>query len=339
MRAPDYENFIAVLERQSPKRDTLFELLHADKFYEQAAGPAPSEEDVDAFARWNVQGWAGLGYDFINCYASELSFPSGPRKSTGSSISLNEGSVISDWASFEAYPWPDPDACDDQFFQAVLRSLPEGMKANVFSRGGVFENVTQLVGFDNTCILLYEDPELIGAVFQKVGDILVRYYKKAAQQPQVGAIIVSDDWGHKTQTMISPQMMRKYVFPHYAEINDFAHGLGKYAILHSCGNLRQVMDDVIDGLKFDAKHSYEDVIQPVEDAYEEYGSRIAILGGIDMDYVCQHTLPEIRGRACAMLNRTRSRGGYALGTGNTAADFVPTDHFLALIRTATESQG
>ncbi|HCS73500.1 MAG TPA: uroporphyrinogen-III decarboxylase-like protein [Clostridiales bacterium] len=336
MRTPDYNNFIAVLNRQPASRPTLFELFHDKNIYAKLIGNPPPAEEVEEYAAWNLRAWSVLGYDFINAYASDLRFPTGFRRDAGGSVSMNEGYVITDWKSFEEYPWPNLEHCDDRYFQALLHQLPAGMRVNVFSYGGVFENVIQLMGFDNTCIMIYEKPELVKAVFSKVGGILVRYYKQATLNHQVGTLIVSDDWGHKTQTMLSPSMLREYVFPYYEEINDFVHAHGKYVVLHSCGNLHLVMDDIIDGLGFDAKHSFEDVIQPVEEAYEQYGSRIAILGGIDVDYVCQRTIPEIQGRARAILQQTRERGGYALGTGNSATPYIPLENYLALIRTADE---
>lgn len=41
------------------------------------------------------------------------------------------------------------------------------------------------------------------------------------------------------------------------------------------------MDDVIE-MGFSGKHSYEDAILPVENAYEKWHDQIAILGGIEM---------------------------------------------------------
>jgi len=62
-----------------------------------------------------------------------------------------------------------------------------------------------------------------------------------------------------------------------------AHKHGKPFILHSCGNLKLVMNDLIDYVGIDAKHSYEDSSYPVTEYKRTYGERIAILGGIDMD--------------------------------------------------------
>jgi uroporphyrinogen decarboxylase len=132
--------------------------------------------------------------------------------------------------------------------------------------------------------------------------------------------------------------MRRFVFPWHKRIVAAAHAAGRPAILHSCGNLSLVMDDVIDDMKFDGKHSYEDAIQPVEEAYEQYGRRIAVLGGIDVDFVCRAASEEIHRRSKAMLERSAKRGGYALGTGNSVPAYVPDEGYFAMISAALEGR-
>jgi uroporphyrinogen decarboxylase len=89
-------------------------------------------------------------------------------------------------------------------------------------------------------------------------------------------------------------------------------------------------------MKYDAKHSYEDLIVPVEDAYERWGRRIAILGGIDVDFLCRSTPDAIRARSRAMLDRSAARGGYALGSGNSIPGYVPDEGYFAMIAAALE---
>jgi len=181
------------------------------------------------------------------------------------------------------------------------------------------------------------DPELARDIFDAVGSRLVRYYEICASFDSVGACISNDDWGFKGQTMLSPEDMRRYVFPWHKRIVSAIHAAGKPAILHSCGNLEAVMDDVIDDMGFDGKHSYEDAIMPVEDAYERWSGRIAILGGIDVDFLIRHGVTEVRSRCAAMLDRSSARGGYALGSGNSIPSYVPVDHYRAMIGSATEA--
>jgi uroporphyrinogen decarboxylase len=91
------------------------------------------------------------------------------------------------------------------------------------------------------------------------------------------------------------------------------------------------MDDIIDDMKYDAKHSFEDAIIPIEQAYEKWGGRISLLGGIDVDFMCRSNPEQIRRRCQAMLAKTSNSGGYALGTGNSVPEYVPYENYLAMI--------
>ena len=239
--------------------------------------------------------------------------------------------MIADWPTFEAYPWPDPGTTDTAIFDALARTLPAGMKLIANGPGGVLENVIEILGFEPLCLLLADEPGLVESVFAAVGQRLVRFYEIVAQHPVVGACIDNDDWGFKTQTMLSPRQMRQYVFPWHKRIVEVIHRAGKPVILHSCGHFERILDDMAD-IGIDARHSYEDTILPVEEAYERYHDRFAIIGGIDVDFVCRSSPEAVYARARAMLERTAGRGGYALGTGNSVPDYVPDENYFAMTR-------
>jgi len=93
---------------------------------------------------------------------------------------------------------------------------------------------------------------------------------------------------------------------------------------------------VIEDMRYDAKHSFEDVILPVEEAYEKWGRRIAILGGFDVEFMSRAAPAEIYQRAKAILRQTRERGGYALGTGNSVTNYTPMENYRALLQAAHE---
>jgi uroporphyrinogen decarboxylase len=336
-REPDFENLLKVMRREKPDRPTLYEFIINGKIMQEAVGldsPAPNDPLRNQIMR--IRAFRKLGYDYVQFPGSPFGFPKSKTQRLKSK-SLNEGAVIFDRAGFEAYPWPDPNAFDYSWLGSLAAELPDGMKVIVNSPGGVLENAIELVGFDRLCIMVMEEPELAGEIFDAVGSRMLRYFELSLQFDTVGAIVSNDDWGFKQQTMLAPDQMRRYVFPWHKRIVAAAHAAGRPAFLHSCGNLATVMDDVIDDMRFDAKHSYEDVIMPVEEAYERWGGRIAIFGGMDVDFVCRSTPDQVYRRAKAMLERTQDRGGYALGTGNSVPDYVPTENYLAMIRAATEN--
>ena len=330
-RSPDFTQLLKVLERQAPDRPVLFELfLH---------GPA-ERYAMEHGAKSLVDVYAALGYDYASTVASDFDFPStlGSHRGAAKTHSLNDSPTITDRQSFDAYPWVDPAACD---YSRLEEALPEGMKLMVRGPCGVLENAIKLTGYDNLCLMLYDDPRLASDIFERVGRGLAEYYRIAVQYGSVGLLMSNDDWGFNRQTMLSPADMRKYVFPWHKEIVRAAHAAGKPAVLHSCGCFNDIIDDLYD-MGFDGRHSYEDNIMPVEQAYELFmGGKLprgnmAVLGGIDLHFLCTSTPEEIKRRSRDMLARASGRGGYALGSGNSVPDFCPVENYLAMISVIDE---
>ena len=338
-REPDFRQMLKVLEGQAPDRDVLFELFMDRKVYQRAIGKFPDDTPLD-WMRGVAKAFAALGYDYATVHASAFHFP-GSHVNQVKTRSLNDGAVITGRESFGAYPWPDPKAFDYSALRDVAPNLPGGMKLMVMGPGGVLENAIKLLGYDNLCYMLYDDEALLADIFERIGQGLVDYYHIAAAYDSVGMLMSNDDWGFNTQTMIAPAAMRKYVFPWHKEIVQIAHAAGKPALLHSCGNFSDIIGDLFD-MGFDARHSYEDNIMPVEEAYELFmgnklpGGKMAVLGGIDLDFLCRSTPEAIRERSKNMLIRTRERGGYALGSGNSIPDYCPMENYLAMLSVIDE---
>jgi uroporphyrinogen decarboxylase len=333
---PDFNNLLAVLEKGKPARPTLFEFFLNGPLYRRLAGlPDPRWPAGLSNTLLAARAFEKAGYDYVTFHLPDFTFEAGAVHQQATR-SLNEGAVISDRASFDAYRWPDPDAARYRVFDRLMLQLPKGMKIIVCGPGGVFENAIKLVGYEALCCMIADDEQLVFDVFEAIGSRLVQYYRKCIRHPAIGALIGNDDWGFKSQTMFAPADMRRFIFPWHKQIVEVAHAAGKPAILHSCGCLGAVMDDVIDGMKYDAKHSYEDAIQPVEEAYAQYHGRIAILGGMDVDFICRSEPEDVYDRSLRMLDLAASSGAYALGTGNSVPEYVPDDGYFAMIRAALD---
>ena len=338
---PDFTQLLKVLRREKADRPVLFEYFTNGPLNEFLAGrtvtdPTNPEETVSLI----IDAFTNAGYDYVSLparYYGAMRFSTAEhvQKST---VSQNGSFMITDRATFNTYPWPDPEKGDFDLLNRVAPFLKTNMKFITPGPGGVLENVVDLVGFERLCYLLFDDEQLTQDIFDAVGSRLLRFYEIVSGLDTVGALIVNDDWGFKSQTMLDPDSMHRYVFPWHKKIVDAIHLNGKPAILHSCGNLETVMDYLIDELGYDAKHSWEDAICPVETAWQRWGGRIAILGGIDMDFLVRATPDAIRQRAVNLLNMTGSKS-YALGSGNSIPAFVPIKNYMAMIGAANEIHG
>jgi len=90
------------------------------------------------------------------------------------------------------------------------------------------------------------------------------------------------------------------------------------------------MEELIGDVGIDAKHSFQDGVEPVIDFKRRWGSRVAVLGGIDMGRLATMPVEEFRPWCRSVLSACMEGGGYALGTGNSPATYVRLENFYAM---------
>ena len=240
----------------------------------------------------------------------------------------NEGPIQS-WDDFNRYPWPRDVERMNLAARRMTKRLPDGMQAMVIP-GGIFEWTTQLMGFVPFSYALADQPDLVDAVIEKVAESVYLAVDDIIREPGIGGIFMGDDWGYASGTMISTRVMRQKFIPQLKKIVDLVHQSDKLFLMHSCGKMFQLMDDLIN-IEVDGKHSYEDKILPVEQAYQQYGDRIAILGGVDVHLLASGTEEQVRKRTRQILEICAPGGHYVLGTGNSVVNYMPLSNYLALL--------
>jgi uroporphyrinogen decarboxylase len=324
MRKPDFEQLAKVLKKEAPDRPVLFEFYMNGNIYEKYGGG----DMRSAFFN--------LGYDYATAPVCDdsVDFFKGHTQERLRSISQNEA-IVSGRGDFEKFEWRElnPSFYREQY-GALAKKVPPGGKLMATLPNSMLGGLVKLFGYEGLCALLFDDPELVREASAKIGERLLAHTEMCCSFDCVGVMMLNDDWGFKTQTRLSPSQMRELIIPWYVKMARAAHERGKFAVLHSCGNMWALIDDVCDICKFDGKHSYEDNILPPEKAWSLYGDRIAVLGGIDVDFLCRKTPGEIKARARALLEMSARRGGYALGSGNSIADYVPEENYLAMLSAA-----
>ena len=199
------------------------------------------------------------------------------------------------------------------------------------STTGILENVQWLMGYESMAFAQFDDPELIDAMFEKVGNAMSNVFYNASDFSSVGLFAMGDDMGFNSGTLFSPDFLRQHVFPLQKKCVDFGHDKNIPFILHSCGNLETVIDDIIDFVGIDAKHSFEDKIMPIEIAKEKYIDRVTLVGGVDVDFLVRSSEDEVRQRVLNILQSCDTKGGYIMGSGNSIANYIPIKNYYAMM--------
>lgn len=336
---PDFGRFMTVLQGQQPDRAVLYEFfIHPPVASALIGRPFPDIMNGEAeYQLALIEAYYQGGYDYAPLIPQSFQFRLPHREQAhAESISLNDGALLVTQEDFDRYAWPNAREYDLPLLNRFADALPAGMKFVACTPGGVLENSMRMLGFENFCLMAMDENPMVQATVDRIGQALLLLYEFCLQSDSVGAIMVNDDWGYKTGPMLSPDLLRRFIMPWHRRFVEAANTHGCPAMLHSCGNLDILMDDIIDRLGFAAKHSFEDAILPVEQAWERWGSRIAILGGIDLDFVCRETPEAVYKRCRDMVTRTHCKG-YALGTGNQIARYAPCAQSFAMLAAAIDT--
>lgn len=336
---PNYKHFLSVMRNERPARLPLYEHLVNPPIIEKILNQPLSallsgdEADQGEYLRRYCAFFRQMQYDIVTyevCIGEVL-----PE---GGALSSEQPGPIQTRADFERYPW---ESLVERFFTAAaprfdrLRAaLPAGMKGIGGVGNGVFEIAQDLVGYVQLCYMQSDDPELFSDLFKRIGQLVRDVWARFL--PLYGDLFVvcriGDDMGFKTQTLLSPRTIRKHIIPEYQQIIAQIHDARKPFLLHSCGNIFPVMDDLI-AAGIDGKHSHEDVIAPFSEWIERYADRIALFGGIDVDFLCRHDEQTVYQYVLEHSKRYREQTrGYAFGSGNSIPEYVPVENYLAMVR-------
>jgi len=334
---PDYTNILDVLYNRKPKRLPLYEHIIDVPFVEKAIGKEldpgwSSERDRIQYFTEIIKFWKDMTYDAFSYEGTVVDILPGHGAIFGGMLG-----PIQDRDDFEKYPFDDiPRIYWEKYtpqLEAVKKALPEGMKAYGGCGNGIFETSQDLVGYEPLCLMQYMDPELFSDIYKKIGDLFAILWTQMIER--YGDIFVfcrmGDDLGYKNSTLLEPGIIKTHIMPQYQKIIDIVHDSGKKFLLHSCGNIFDIMDDLIE-LKIDAKHSNEDIIAPFGKWIELYSDKIGLFGGIDVNTLCLKSYDEVFEEIFEKGKEYRAKAnGYGLGSGNSIAEYVPTEGFYAMI--------
>jgi uroporphyrinogen decarboxylase len=354
---PDIQWFIDVIKGKiEPHRPPLVELFLDREVIQSIAQDylgidwvTPGQDRDSRKAYWDrfIQVHRCLGYDYILMtgglffeFASDISEDTAELTRGTRSWYSSHNALIYDWESFEKYPWPSPYGDDLWDYEYVAANLPEGMGLFVCPTSGFFEiPMDGLFGYENLSYMIYDQPDLVDAVYKRTAETIHTFYRRLVGLPNLVAFFQGDDMGFKTSTLVSPGFLRQYVLPEHKKLAALAHQYDYLYFLHSCGNLTKIMDDLIDDVKIDGKHSYEDAIIPVAEFKRQYGDRLAVLGGIDIDKLCRLPEDELRAYIRKVIADCLPGGRFAIGSGNTVANYVPVKNYLIMLEESLNWKG
>jgi uroporphyrinogen decarboxylase len=303
-------------------------------------GPRPSPVQMwygYQLMKMAVDFYQGMGYDYVIMTPIVLL----PRTPMHLRRNPQQGTLVRAWQDeheglirtrqdFENFPWPSPRHVNMMSINYASWRIPKTMKVLAFILG-IFEDLRCLMGFEPMAVKSLEEPELVSDILDKLTALNLAAVEKCAAHKGMGGICYADDLAFNNGTMMSPAWIRDNLIPRYQRFAAAAHRHGKPFLFHSCGRIEAIMEDLIEIVGIDGRHSFQDHVEPVEEVYKKYHERISIIGGLDVDLLARGTEDQVRQRTRQILEACAPGGGFVMGSGNSITNFCKIENYLAML--------
>ncbi len=208
---------------------------------------------------------------------------------------------ISDPYAVADFEWPDPaEHMSTEECRRAIKKAPSDMAVLGVMWSCHFQDACSAFGMETALVKMIAEPEMFRAVIDRITDFYIKaneiFYE--AGRGKLDAVLMGNDFGSQTGLMLSPELLRKYVFPGTKKLIGQAKSYGLKVIHHSCGSVAAVIDDLIEA-GADAIHPMQSLAAGMEPSRLKtlFGDRVSFCGGVDVqELLVKGTPEEVRAR-------------------------------------------
>jgi uroporphyrinogen decarboxylase len=243
-------------------------------------------------------------------------------------IGIVEGRVLQE-ATLDGYDFPDP--LDPIFFDGVEARLAETQdKFRIFSIGfSLYERAWTLRGMTNLMMDFYDHPAFVHELLNAIADWNIAQVEKAVTY-DIDAVYFGDDWGQQRGLQMGPQLWHEFIYPPLKRMYAAVKAAGKYVFIHSCGDVDELFDDLIE-IGLDCFNPFQPEVMDVYALLDRYRGRLTFHGGMST----QQTLPygsvdDVRVETRRLL-AAGAAGNYIFAPAHAVEGDVPVENMVAMI--------
>jgi uroporphyrinogen decarboxylase len=191
-----------------------------------------------------------------------------------------------------------------------------------------------LIGYENICLSLYDDPKFVMEVAEMAVDFDVKAVARMADAG-VDAMILADDYGASFKGLLRPDHFKAIFKPALKKIIDCIKGHNLSVFFHCCGHIYEYLDDLVE-LEIDALHPLQRTAgMDLATVKKEYGHKICIVGNIDSSRTLPYGSPaEVEAETLEALRIAAPGYGYILASDHSLHDGIPVANILHMFDVA-----
>ncbi len=244
--------------------------------------------------------------------------------------------VIDDWEKLDEFVEKLPDPAVDPVWDKLEQQASAAHAGERYLMWGFwnlfFERPWSIRGMQNLMVDYYTEVENIHRLHDAMANQYIRYAEEAARRLQPDGFWTSDDLGHQTGPMMSPEIFHELIYPYYCRVGEALRGAHMHFWLHSCGDNTLLLPDLID--------AGVDVFHPVQKhtmdecaVAERFGGKITFLAGIDVQHVLQEAdCDGVREEVRFLIDTfDRPDGRMCIAAGNGIVSGTPIENIEAFL--------
>jgi uroporphyrinogen decarboxylase len=247
-----------------------------------------------------------------------------------------EGQVLSE-PSLSGYAFPDP--LDPRFFADIPGKIAEYPdRFRVFQIGfSLYERAWTLRGMARLMLDFYDHPDFVRELLVAIADYNIAQVREALKY-DIDAVYFGDDWGQQCGLQMGAKTWREFILPQLRRMYGAVHEGGKYVMIHSCGDVDELFDDLISA-GVNCFNPFQPEVMDVDELLPRYRGRLTFHGGLSTQKTLPYSTPDAVRRATCRLLELGENGGFIFAPAHDVEGDVPLENMLAAIETVQRQPG
>ncbi len=201
----------------------------------------------------------------------------------------------------------------------------------------LYERAWTMRGMEDLMMDFIEHPDFVHELLNTIADYNIAQIREAVKY-DIDAVYFGDDWGQQRGLQMGPKTWREFIYPVIRRMYGEVREAGKYVTIHSCGDVDELFDDLIE-IGLNCFNPFQPEVMDVDVLMARYRGRLSFHGGLSTQKILPYgSVDDVRTETRYLLDLGKE-GGYIFAPAHSVEGDVPLENMLAFIEEVKSQPG